>query len=105
MSGPQFPWEEPLGVRPHGEGSVSVRVWAPRAERVAIRIGGTSHALDDVGYGMRAGVVPGRVLDTRPGAGTADGLAAGGGAAMLPLVIQPAMAPWRPSTGGGRGAE
>lgn len=63
MSGPQFPWEEPLGVRPHGEGSVSVRVWAPRAERVAIRIGGTSHALDDVGYGMRAGVVPGRVGD------------------------------------------
>jgi maltooligosyltrehalose trehalohydrolase len=63
VTGPEFPWEQPLGVRPHGDGTVEARVWAPRAERVAIRIGGADHALGDAGYGIREGVVPGRPGD------------------------------------------
>jgi maltooligosyltrehalose trehalohydrolase len=54
-----YPWERPLGVRPRGDGTVEARVWAPRAERVAIRIGGADHELADAGFGIREGTVPG----------------------------------------------
>jgi len=60
-------------VRPRGDGTVEARVWAPRADRVAIRIGGADHPLGDAGFGVRHGVVPGSpgddyvfVLDGKP---------------------------------------
>ena len=59
--GPQlFPWDRTLGVVPLADGHVQARVWAPRAERVAIRIGGRDHDLPDVGHGVREAIVPGR---------------------------------------------
>jgi maltooligosyltrehalose trehalohydrolase len=54
-----YPWERPLGVRPRGDGTLDVRIWAPRAERVALRIVGADHELRDAGYGIREGTVPG----------------------------------------------
>ena len=58
-----YPWDLPLGVRPRPDGTVDVRVWAPRAEHVTIRIAGGEHALEDAGHGVRAGVVPGSAGD------------------------------------------
>jgi maltooligosyltrehalose trehalohydrolase len=59
----EFPWERPLGVRPRSDGTVEARVWAPRAERVAIRIGDAVHPLDDAGYGVREALVSGGAGD------------------------------------------
>jgi maltooligosyltrehalose trehalohydrolase len=47
-----FPWERPLGSRPLGDGTAEFRVWAPRAESIALRIGRREHALDDAGFGI-----------------------------------------------------
>jgi maltooligosyltrehalose trehalohydrolase len=52
-----FPWERPLGSRPVGDGTVEFRVWAPRAESIALRLGRRELALDDVGYGVYETVV------------------------------------------------
>jgi maltooligosyltrehalose trehalohydrolase len=52
-----FPWERPLGSRPIGDGTVEFRVWAPRAESIALRLGRRELALDDVGYGVYETVV------------------------------------------------
>jgi maltooligosyltrehalose trehalohydrolase len=52
-----YPWERPLGARPLPEGGTRFRVWAPRADRVAIRAGGADHPLEDAGFGMREGVL------------------------------------------------
>jgi maltooligosyltrehalose trehalohydrolase len=49
---PSFPWERPLGSRPLGDGTAEFRVWAPRAESIALRLGRRELALDDVGYGV-----------------------------------------------------
>jgi maltooligosyltrehalose trehalohydrolase len=54
---PSFPWERPLGARPLGDGTVEFRVWAPRAESIALRLGGRELALNDVGYGIYETVV------------------------------------------------
>ncbi|MGZ4185894.1 MAG: malto-oligosyltrehalose trehalohydrolase [Solirubrobacteraceae bacterium] len=62
MSAPGFPWERPLGSRPLGDGTAEFRVWAPRAESIALRIGRHEHALDDAGYGIYEADV-----DVRPG--------------------------------------
>ena len=51
-----FPWRRPLGARPVA-GGVEFRVWAPRAETVAVRVEGRDHALADEGHGVRAGVI------------------------------------------------
>jgi maltooligosyltrehalose trehalohydrolase len=59
---PTYPWERTLGAVPR-EGGVEVRVWAPRADSVEVRIGGVEHALADAGYGVREGVVPGAAGD------------------------------------------
>jgi maltooligosyltrehalose trehalohydrolase len=40
------------------DGLVEFRAWAPRAERVAVRVGGNDHELADEGYGIRAARVP-----------------------------------------------
>jgi maltooligosyltrehalose trehalohydrolase len=43
----EYPWEAPLGARPG-----SVRVWAPRAEAVSVRLAAGDVALRDAGYGV-----------------------------------------------------
>jgi maltooligosyltrehalose trehalohydrolase len=59
----EFPWERRLGAAPAADGLVEVRAWAPRAQRVAVRIGGAEHRLDDEGFGVRAARVPARSGD------------------------------------------
>jgi maltooligosyltrehalose trehalohydrolase len=54
-----YPWDRPLGVRPHSSGDLEARVWAPRADRVSLRIGGHDHELLDAGHGIFQGIVPG----------------------------------------------
>ncbi|MEA2247661.1 MAG: maltooligosyltrehalose trehalohydrolase [Solirubrobacteraceae bacterium] len=58
MSDPPLPFERPLGARPIGDGTTAFRVWAPRAERVALRAGGADHELADAGLGVREAVLP-----------------------------------------------
>jgi maltooligosyltrehalose trehalohydrolase len=50
----QYPWQRPLGARMLEHGLVEFRVWAPHAERVAVRVRGADHELEDEGYGVRA---------------------------------------------------
>jgi maltooligosyltrehalose trehalohydrolase len=47
-----YPWERPLGAFPLRDGGVEFRVWAPRAESIALRIRGHDLPLDDAGYGV-----------------------------------------------------
>ena len=49
-----LPWQQRLGATPHPDGTVEFRVWAQRAERVAVRVGGTDHEMEDEGLGVRA---------------------------------------------------
>src|SRR4051812_14758357 len=58
-----LPWEAPLGAFPAPDGRVTFRVWAPRAESVAVAIGGARHALAPVGFGVHAGSAPGAAGD------------------------------------------
>ncbi|HEX7300544.1 MAG TPA: malto-oligosyltrehalose trehalohydrolase [Solirubrobacteraceae bacterium] len=53
-----YPWERPLGARVLDDGVVEFRVWAPDAERAAVRVGGADHPLEDEGFGIRAARVP-----------------------------------------------
>jgi maltooligosyltrehalose trehalohydrolase len=69
----ELPWERPLGARPLDGERVEFRVWAPRAEEVAVRLGGDELPLHDCGYGVHeliaqgvAGVDYTYVLDGRP---------------------------------------
>ena len=52
-----YPFERPLGATPRPEGGVELRVWAPRPERVSVRLGRTDHPLEAAGYGVWEGVV------------------------------------------------
>jgi maltooligosyltrehalose trehalohydrolase len=52
MDGP-LPFERPLGASPDG-----IRVWAPNADRVAIRLGKEDHALEPEGLGVWSGAPP-----------------------------------------------
>jgi maltooligosyltrehalose trehalohydrolase len=52
MSQP-LPFERPLGAAPG-----AMRVWAPKAEHVAVRIGSQDHELDPEGLGVWAGAPP-----------------------------------------------
>jgi maltooligosyltrehalose trehalohydrolase len=54
MAGAAYPWERPLGASPCGDGSVEFRVWAPRPERVDVRVRGTDHELRPEGHGVRS---------------------------------------------------
>jgi maltooligosyltrehalose trehalohydrolase len=58
-----YPWERPLGARVVGDGHVEFRVWAPRPERVAVRVAGADHELGHEGHGVRAARVPARAGD------------------------------------------
>jgi maltooligosyltrehalose trehalohydrolase len=48
-----LPFERPLGAAPG-----AMRVWAPNAERVAVRLGKADHPLDPEGLGVWAGAPP-----------------------------------------------
>jgi maltooligosyltrehalose trehalohydrolase len=48
-----LPFERPLGATPAG-----IRVWAPKAERVAVRVGREEHALEPEGLGVWSGAPP-----------------------------------------------
>jgi maltooligosyltrehalose trehalohydrolase len=59
-----WPWERPLGARLIGDQLTEVRVWAPRAGSIAVRLGdGSEHRLADAGHGVREAVVTARAGD------------------------------------------
>jgi maltooligosyltrehalose trehalohydrolase len=49
--------ERPLGAVPRDEGQIEFRVWAPAAERVAVRVRGGEHELAPAGRGVWEGRV------------------------------------------------
>jgi maltooligosyltrehalose trehalohydrolase len=63
VSEQSFPWQRALGARPLGDGIAEFRVWAPRAESIALRIDRREHALDDAGYGVYETVVEAQAGD------------------------------------------
>ena len=50
----EYPWERALGASVVDDGLVEFRVWAPAAQRVAVRVRGADHELADEGYGVRS---------------------------------------------------
>ena len=60
---PVLPFERRLGAFPLGDGRAEFRVWAPRAERIGLRVDGREHSLDDAGYGVYEAI-----METLPGA-------------------------------------
>jgi maltooligosyltrehalose trehalohydrolase len=52
-----YPFERRLGAHPLGDGRAEFRVWAPQAGRIALRVGGREHALEDAGFGIFKAVV------------------------------------------------
>ena len=52
-----YPWEHPLGARVLSDERAEFRVWAPRAQSIALSVGGELHTLVDAGYGIREAVV------------------------------------------------
>jgi maltooligosyltrehalose trehalohydrolase len=73
VSAADHPWERPLGAILRGDGIVEFRVWAPRAETVAVRLGREDYPLAHEGYGVRSARVPAAagddywfVLDGKP---------------------------------------
>jgi maltooligosyltrehalose trehalohydrolase len=63
MSHADYPWERALGAVPHDDGTVEFRVWAPRPERVAVRVGAADHDLRPEGHGVFSARVPARAGD------------------------------------------
>jgi maltooligosyltrehalose trehalohydrolase len=53
-----FPWQAPLGASPQPDGTTEFRVWAPRPQRVAVRLRGEDHAANEEGYGVYAARLP-----------------------------------------------
>jgi maltooligosyltrehalose trehalohydrolase len=63
-SAAEFPWERRLGAFPlPGDGGVEFRVWAPRAESIALRLGEREVEFEDAGYGVYEVVAPARAGD------------------------------------------
>jgi maltooligosyltrehalose trehalohydrolase len=54
----RFSWERRFGASAIGGGVAEIRVWAPRADRALVRVGGAEHELADEGFGVRAARVP-----------------------------------------------
>ena len=48
----EYPWERQLGARPGTDGTTEFRVWAPRAETLALRLDGRDVGLVDAGHGV-----------------------------------------------------
>jgi maltooligosyltrehalose trehalohydrolase len=55
-TGAEYPWERPLGARPRDAQHTEFRVWAPRAQRIALSMGGEEIALRDAGHGIHEAV-------------------------------------------------
>jgi maltooligosyltrehalose trehalohydrolase len=53
----QYPWERPLGARVLDGGAVEFRVWAPRAESVAVVLGSGEYALELVSHDVYEAVI------------------------------------------------
>ncbi len=47
-----LPFERRLGAHPAGDGRACFRVWAPRADRIALRLDGAEHPLEPAGLGV-----------------------------------------------------
>ena len=62
MSTPR-PWERRLGARALGDGNCEFRVWAPRAETIALRLRGSEVGLSDAGGGVYDVVAPAQAGD------------------------------------------
>jgi maltooligosyltrehalose trehalohydrolase len=57
----ELPWELPLGARPADDHQTEFRVWAPRADSIALAVGrGEPVALTDAGLGVYETVAPAR---------------------------------------------
>ena len=54
----EYPWERPLGAWPHDDGNTEFRIWAPRADRITLRVAGRDVVLEDAGYGVYEAHVP-----------------------------------------------
>jgi maltooligosyltrehalose trehalohydrolase len=61
MSGP-YPFERRFGAFPVDDGQARFRVWAPRREQVALRVGDREHAFEPAGFGVLEATV-----EARPG--------------------------------------
>jgi maltooligosyltrehalose trehalohydrolase len=58
LSGPELPWEAPLGAFPTPGGATRFRVWAPRAGEIALDRDGTLTPLEHAGHGVHAAELP-----------------------------------------------
>jgi maltooligosyltrehalose trehalohydrolase len=58
-----YPFERRLGAFPRGGGRAEFRVWAPRPERIVLRVDGREHMLEPAGLGVFE-----TVLEAEPGA-------------------------------------
>jgi maltooligosyltrehalose trehalohydrolase len=54
----EYPWERPLGAWPRADGCTEFRVWAPRADRITLRVAARDVVLQDAGYGVYEAEVP-----------------------------------------------
>src|SRR4051794_15888158 len=54
----RLPMERRLGATPVAGGRVEFRCWAPAAQDVRVRVGGSDHPLEDAGLGVREATVP-----------------------------------------------
>ena len=52
ISGPELPWEAPLGAFPVPGGMTRFRVWAPRAGELALECEGARSPLEPAGFGV-----------------------------------------------------
>jgi maltooligosyltrehalose trehalohydrolase len=59
----RYSWEEPLGARPLGDGLTSFRVWAPRADSIALALVDSEVELQDAGDGIYEVVAPAHAGD------------------------------------------
>jgi maltooligosyltrehalose trehalohydrolase len=53
----EFPFQSRLGATPLRNGRTEFRVWAPNPERIGLRLGGTEHPLEPVGFDIHATTV------------------------------------------------
>jgi maltooligosyltrehalose trehalohydrolase len=58
-----YPWERTLGARPLRDQRGEFRVWAPRAQRLTLRVADNDYELDPAGFGVHEGVVSARAGD------------------------------------------
>ena len=55
---PEFPWEAPLGAVPVPGGNTRFRVWAPRAQELALEREGARTTLEPAGFGVFTAELP-----------------------------------------------